>query len=95
MPGSPSPANGATGVGITPTLTWTSSGATTYDVRFGTTSTPPQVSTGQSAASYAPGTLSNNTTYFWQVIAHNTNGTTNGPVWSFTTAAAPRRARTR
>ena len=87
-PGSPSPASGATGIGTTPTLTWTSSGATTYDVRLGTSSTPPPVSTGQTSASFSPGTLSNSTTYFWQVIAHNTVGTTSGPVWSFTTAAA-------
>jgi hypothetical protein len=88
-PGSPSPANSATGVATTPTLTWSAAGATTYDVRFGTSPTPPQVTTNQSAASYSPpSALLNNTTYYWQIIARNGAGTTNGPVWSFTTAAA-------
>ena len=88
-PGSPSPANGATGVSTTPSLTWSAAVATTYDVLFGTSPTPPQVTTNQSAASYSPpSALSNSTTYYWQIIARNSAGTTNGPVWSFTTAAA-------
>src|SRR6185369_2693027 len=49
-PASPSPANNATGVGTTPTLTWSSSGATSYDVKFGTANPPSQVTTGQAAA---------------------------------------------
>jgi PLD-like domain len=88
-PGSPSPANGATGVAATPTLTWTASGATSYDVKFGTTNPPASVSSNQPAASYTPATLANNTQYFWQIVARNASGTTAGPVWSFTTAAAP------
>ena len=87
-PGSPSPANTATGVNTTPTLTWNSSGATSYDVKFGTSNPPAQVTTGQTAASYAAPSLTNSTTYFWQIVAHNSVGTTTGPVWSFTTAAA-------
>jgi hypothetical protein len=91
MPSSPSPSDGATAVAITPTLTWTSTGATSYDVRFGTSSPPPAVSTGQTAASYAPGTLTHATTYYWQIVAHNSDGSITGPVWSFTTEneAAP------
>jgi len=87
-PGSPSPSGGATGISTTPTLTWSSSGATTYDVKFGTANPPPQVTTGQAPASYTPSTLSANTQYFWQIVAHNSIGTTTGPVWSFTTAVA-------
>jgi hypothetical protein len=86
-PASPSPANSATGVSTTPTLTWTASGATTYDVLFGTGNPPPAVSTGQSSASYTPPALANSTIYFWQIVAHNPAGTTDGPVWSFTTQA--------
>jgi hypothetical protein len=86
-PASPSPSDGATGTGLTPTLTWTASGATSYDVKFGAANPPPQVSTGQAAASYAPGTLAASTTYFWQIIAKNAAGSTAGSVWSFTTAA--------
>jgi regulation of enolase protein 1 (concanavalin A-like superfamily) len=87
-PSSPGPANGATGVGTNATLTWSSSGATSYDVSFGTANPPPQVSSGQAAASYSPGTLQNSQQYFWKVVAHNSSGTATGPVWSFTTGAS-------
>ena len=88
-PGSPSPADGSTGVSTTPTLTWTASGATSYDVSFGASNPPSQVTSGQSSASYAPAALAAATTYFWQIVAHNGAGTTTGTTWSFTTAAAP------
>ena len=88
-PGSPTPANSASGVSINPTLTWTSAGATSYDVRFGTSATPPTVSTGQATASYTPPALQSSTVYRWQIVARNAAGTTNGPIWSFTTAAPP------
>ena len=81
-------APGGTGVSDNPNLTWSSSGATSYDVRFGASNPPPQVATGQPASSYAPGALTGGTTYFWQIVAHNAAGATAGPVWSFTTAAA-------
>ena len=51
-PGSPSPTDGSTGLGTAPTLTWTSTGASSYDVRFGTANPPPQVSANQTAASF-------------------------------------------
>jgi hypothetical protein len=88
-PASSAPVNGATGVGTAPTLTWTSTGATSYDVSFGTTNPPPQVTSGQTAASYTPAALASGVTYFWQIVAHNTSGATPGPVWSLTTGSAP------
>jgi phosphatidylserine/phosphatidylglycerophosphate/cardiolipin synthase-like enzyme/regulation of enolase protein 1 (concanavalin A-like superfamily) len=88
-PGSPSPSSGATGVSTAPTLTWSGSGATTYDVSFGTTNPPSAAASGLTDASYAPAALANSTTYFWQVTARNATGVTAGPVWSFATAAAP------
>jgi regulation of enolase protein 1 (concanavalin A-like superfamily) len=87
-PSSPGPASGATNIVTNPTLTWNSSGASSYDVKFGTTNPPPQVSTGQAQASYSPGTLQNSKQYFWQIVAHNSTGATTGPVWSFTTGAS-------
>jgi len=87
-PSSPGPANGATNLVTNPALTWSSTGATSYDVKFGTANPPPQVSTGQAAASYSPGTLQNSRQYFWQVVAHNSAGAATGPVWSFTTGAS-------
>jgi regulation of enolase protein 1 (concanavalin A-like superfamily) len=88
-PNSPSPANGASGVAISTTLTWSASGATSYDVQFGTANPPPQVTTGQASASYAPTTLTGGATYFWRIVAHNAAGTTTGSVWSFTTTGLP------
>ena len=85
-PSSPAPADGAT-TGTSVTLSWTAAGAQTYDVRFGTSSTPPLVSTDRGTASYTPATLANSTTYYWQIVAKNADGTTTGPVWSFTTQA--------
>src|SRR5262249_59791513 len=85
----PNPANGATGVGINPTLTWTASNATSYDISFGTASPPPLVVSGQASASYTPPALTNNTTYFWQIVARNSSGSTTGPPSSFTTSTAP------
>jgi hypothetical protein len=87
-PASPGPSTGATGVVTNPTLTWSASGATSFDVRFGTANPPPQVSTGQASASYLPGTLQNSTQYFWQIVAYNSAGASTGPVWSFTTGAS-------
>ena len=86
-PANPTPANGAT-TATSVTLSWTSAGAETYDVRFGTTNTPPLVASNQAAASYNPGTLQNDTTYYWQIVARNDEGTATGPVWSFTTQGA-------
>ncbi len=87
-PSSPNPSSGATGVGAAPTLTWSASGATSYDVAFGTGNPPPTAATGLTTASYTPQGMTAGTTYYWQVVAHNSGGTTSGSVWSFTTAAA-------
>ena len=35
--------------------------------------------------SYVMSNLQHNTTYYWQVVAHNSGGATTGPVWSFMT----------
>ena len=88
-PANPGPVSGATGVSTSPTLTWMAANAASYDVRLGQTNQPPQVAANLSDTSYAPSALAANTTYFWQVVAHNSVGATAGPVWSFTTAPAP------
>ena len=71
-PGEPAisgaPASGATGVSITPTLNWTCTDADgdalVYTVLFGTSATPPVVSTDQAASSYSPATLAYSTVYY-------------------------------
>lgn len=87
-PNTPSPTNGLTNVATSTTLTCVSSGATTYDVAFGTSSPPPTVAAGLASCSYTP-TLANNVQYFWQITAHNSFGQAVGPIWSFTTVPVP------
>lgn len=93
FPGLPtlvSPASGAQGLPFAPAsaLQWSSVGATTYAVAFGTSPTPPTVTSGLAASAYLPGTLLPSTTYYWQIVATNASGSTPGPVWSFMTQAA-------
>jgi hypothetical protein len=87
-PGSPSPADGATNVGTTVTLTWSASDATTYNLSVGTTNPPPIVATGLASAPYSLTELLPGTTYYWQVDAANAAGSTSGSLWSFTTGAS-------
>jgi uncharacterized repeat protein (TIGR01451 family) len=84
-----SPANAATNVSVLPTLTWSASvEATSYDVYFGTSSTPPFLA-NTTGLGYVPATMSAllapNTTYYWQVVAKNGAGTGASAVFSFTT----------
>lgn len=92
MPGAssvPSPADDATGVSVTADLSWTAgSDAVSHNVYFGD-GNPPAYIGNQSAASYDPGTLAENTTYYWRVDEVGAAGTTAGGVWSFTTGEAP------
>ena len=91
-PGSPTngtPANGATSVPLTPALSWGApAGASSYEVYFGTSASPPGAATGLGGTSYAPRTLAPSTTYFWRVVARNASGATSSPVWTFTTVSS-------
>ena len=88
------PANGATGVSTSPTLTWNAStGAASYHVQVssnsGFTSTIVDQS-GITTTSLAISSLVANTTYFWHVNATNAGGTSAySTPFSFTTAALP------
>jgi hypothetical protein len=89
-PSNPSPANGSSGVSISPTLTWSAStGATSYDVYFGTSSTPSLV-TNTASTSYTPtGPLVPGLTYYWMVVAKGSTGNANNSaIWSFITTNA-------
>ncbi|MCW5979980.1 MAG: hypothetical protein KIT09_18000 [Bryobacteraceae bacterium] len=88
-PSAPSPSNGATGIALAPTLSWTGgSGATSHDVYFGTATSPP-LAQNVTGTSYAPGALAAGQRYYWKVVARNAGGTKTSAVWSFTTQAAP------
>ena len=84
QPSTPNPVNGATGRPVNLTMTWTCTDPDgdplTYDVYFGTNSNPPIASTNRTSASYTPGQLNYNTTYYWKIVAkdnqgHSTSGT--------------------
>lgn len=84
------PTNGATNVSKTTTLKWgASSGATSYEYRYSTTSGG---GTYRTAASGVAPSLNYSTKYYWQVRAINAGGTTYANAsteWYFTTEAAP------
>ncbi len=82
-----SPANGATVVANGALLSWNAApAAVSYDVYFGTLSTPPMVTT-TAATTYAPGALTPGATYYWQIVARNSTGTAPSSIWSFTAAS--------
>jgi hypothetical protein len=73
-------------------LSWSDTGAgvITFNVYLDTVNPPVAVvSTEQSAATFTPGSLVPGTTYYWQVLAINSGGSTYGPVWSFTMVNPP------
>ena len=92
-PATPSPADAATGVTTTSVLDWAdAANATGYQVFLWTDgATEPATATASPTTStYSPtSALAYSTTYHWQVKAVNSAGTTAGPLWTFTTAAAP------
>jgi len=85
-----SPTNGASFCLPEPgTLSWSSAaGATSYEVYFGTSPTPPLYTT-TSATSVSVGSLTSGT-YYWQIRPANGGGTASGcPVWSFSVDITP------
>jgi len=93
-PSNPDPYDGETDVDVDHDLSWSCSDPDgdplTYDVYFGSTSPPPQVSWGQSATTYEPGTMNTNTVYYWKIVAKDGfGGSTSGPEWDFTTENTP------
>jgi hypothetical protein len=86
---SPNPPDGATGVFLTPDLTWTAVPfVTSHDVYFGTDSSPPFVG-NQSSTTFKPGSLQYSTRYYWRIDERNKWGITTGQLWYFTTYMKP------
>ena len=91
-PASPFPLDGAIQQPITTTLAWAGSidlncDPITYDLAFGTISSPPFIDYGLISPDYNPGVLAPGTSYYWQVIVHAGQSQIIGPVWSFTTTS--------
>ncbi len=92
------PANSATGILPTSTLTW-SAGATGgtptgYKLYFGTDNPPTNIANNTDlglVTSYDPNPdMALNTTYYWQIVPYNSLGNAAScPVWSFTTVPDP------
>src|SRR5207247_5156628 len=77
----PNPPNGATWVTVRPTLSWHAADATSYEVRLGTSMPLPTVVADTTDYWYFPPPLKADTMYFWQIVAKNSSGATEGPVW--------------
>jgi hypothetical protein len=91
----PYPPDGALDQPLDVVLEWNTAicscglGVLLHSVYFGTDPDPPLVSQYQSLNTYDPGTLLPETTYYWKIVAMDSDGgTTTGPVWSFTTESA-------
>lgn len=98
------PADGAINQPITTTIVWTAGArATSHDVYLGTDRDAVELATDASAGifqgnqattSFDPGGLTPDTTYYWRIDEVNSVGITKGTIRSFTTAAAPGKAKT-
>jgi hypothetical protein len=90
-PNNPSPHNGDTTTSVMTTLQWSGgdpdpNDIVRYDVYWGTSQSPPKVSSNQSTLSYSPGTLLANTSFYWMIVSWDNHGaSTTGPLWQFTT----------
>ena len=84
VPENPSPANGEVNVSVTTNLDWGDcTGATSYDVYFGTS--PPSFYMNTSESYCNLSMLGSGSTYYWKIIAKNDCGETSSPEWDFTT----------
>ncbi|HEC76953.1 MAG TPA: hypothetical protein ENI33_06835, partial [Thermoplasmatales archaeon] len=92
-PYSPFPENGESNVNIEINLTWecydADGDSLTYDIYFGTNSTPSKIAT-VSTTSYNPGILQYSTKYYWRIVAWDKNGAKNeSQIWYFETIEMP------
>jgi hypothetical protein len=89
IPSDPYPLDNSTNIPLNAICVWNGSDpendTLTYDVYFGTTTSPPMVSSNQSDIYYDPGLLDYNVTYYWQIRAWDCYGEyAVGSLWSFT-----------
>ncbi len=87
-PINPVPADGAGDQATNAKCSWENGGlASSYDVYFGTNPTPSDFKGNQKETNYDPGTLLNDTTYYWRIDAVNAAGKKTGDVWEFSTGS--------
>lgn len=91
VPSNPNPENGEQNVFVFTELSWTGGDenpwdVVTYDVYLGLDSSPSMVANNISQASYDPGILEFNATYYWKIVAWDNHGAySEGPLWNYTT----------
>ncbi|HEY5138317.1 MAG TPA: hypothetical protein VIJ25_03225, partial [Methylococcales bacterium] len=95
MPDAPSPVADAvvpfTGTGQAINLTWTgaATNAISWDVYFGTKSSPALAASGVTSNAYTA-TVNKGGTYYWQVVTTDANNVeSDSPVWSFEVNSNP------
>jgi hypothetical protein len=89
QPSNPVPSNASTDIPKNKQIQWSCSDPDdeqlTYDVYFGTSMNLAKKTSNQTGATYDPGVLSYDTTYYWRVVAWDeADQKTIGPVWQFT-----------
>lgn len=88
----PNPGNGRSDVDVNITLSWTAGAdAVSHDVYFGTNPDPGtgEFQGNQTETVFDPGTLSENTPYYWRIDEFTGTETITGDLWTFTTGQSP------
>ena len=93
-PSNPDPANESVNISVSTNLSWEGGDPdlnnVTYDVYFGTNSSPLIVASNLTNTTYNPGPLDYKQLYYWKIIAtDNQSATTEGDLWHFTTMVQP------
>jgi hypothetical protein len=95
QPIAPTPADGAEGVSVTPTLFWAADDPDqddplTFDICFGVDPDPALTASGVTQTAWDPPSLEYSTEYFWRVVARDSRGdSASSAIWSFTTRPEP------
>jgi len=90
IPNNPVPYDGETDVDVDVDLSWDGGDPdgdpVTYDVYFGTTTPPLKQVSNQSWTSWDPGTMDNDETYYWKIVAWDSyDASSVGNEWHFIT----------
>ncbi len=90
LPSKPNPENGAIDVDLDIIISWIGgdpdNDTITYDVYFGSTSSPLIVASNLTLNFFDVGALQSNKTYYWKIVAWDKFGfSTPGEIWTFTT----------